>query len=84
MSYVEKKPIKRSKLRLFMGKNYYTIKKYIHWYFSNKSYSKKVSSDKVKYLVFTHKTPLYRKLKNVDMYLQENKVEKFKISFKKA
>lgn len=83
MSYVEKKPIKRSKLRLFIGKNYYTTKKYIHWYFSNKSYSKKVNSDKIKFLVFTHKTPLYRKLKDVDMYLQENKVENLKLALKK-
>lgn len=83
MSYVEKKPIKRSKLRLFLGKNYYTLKKYIHWYLSNKSYSKKVNVDKIEYLVFTHKTPLYRKLKDVDMYLQENKVENLKLALKK-
>ena len=83
MAYAEKKPIKRSNLRLFMGKAYYRSKKYIQWYFSNKSYSKKISNNQFNYLVFTHKTPLYRKLKDVDMYLQENKVENLKLALKK-
>lgn len=83
MSYVEKKPIQRSKLRLFLGENYYKTKKYIYWYFSNKSYSKKINNTKLQYLVFTHSTPLYRKLKDVDMYLQENKVENLKLALKK-
>ena len=62
------KPKKRSKLRLFIGKIYYRTKKYLYWHFSNKSYSKKISNNKLEYLVFTHQTPLYRKLKDVDMY----------------
>ncbi|MDV4151558.1 VanW family protein [Clostridium sp. AL.422] len=82
MSYVEKKPIKRSKLRLFVGKFYYKAKKYIYWFLSNKSYSRRRTSNKLEYLVFTHKTPLYRKLKDVDMYLQENKVENLKLALK--
>ncbi len=83
MAYVDRKPIKRSALRLFIGKAYYRSKKYIQWYFSNKSYSRKISNEQFNYLVFTHKTPLYRKLKDVDMYLQRNKVENLKLALKK-
>lgn len=82
MSYVEKKPIKRSKLRLFLGTNYYKTRKYFYWFFSNNSYSKNFENTNLKYLIFTHKTPLYRKLKDVDMYLQENKVENLKLAIK--
>ncbi len=31
-------------------------------------------------IFFLHKTPLYRKLRNVDMWLQHNKVENLKIA----
>lgn len=83
MSYVEKKPINRSKFRLFLGQNYYKARKYLYWLFSSNSYTKSFNNDKLDYLAFTHKTPLYRKLKDVDMYLQENKVENLKLALKK-
>ena len=83
MAYVEKKPISRSKLRLFLGQTYYKIKKYFHWWFSGNHYSKEISKNKLEYLISTHNTPLYRKLKDVDMYLQSNKVENLKLALKK-
>lgn len=84
MSYIEKKPINRSKVRLFLGENYYKIRKYLYWCFSKNSYSKVSNiNTKLQYLIFTHKTPLYRKLKDVDIYLQKNKVENLKLALKK-
>lgn len=84
MSYIEKKPINRSKVRLFLGQNYYKFKKHLYWCFANNSYSKVSNSNtNLQYLVFTHKTPLYRKLKDVDIYLQKNKVENLKLALKK-
>lgn len=83
MAYVEKKPIPRSKLRLFLGQTYYKIKKYFYWWFSKNSYCKNISQNQLDNIIFTHSTPLFRKLKNVDMYLQRNKVENLKIALKK-
>lgn len=83
MAYVEKKPITRSKLRLFLGQTYYKIKKYFYWWFSKNSYCKNISQNQLDNIIFTHSTPLFRKLKNVDMYLQRNKVENLKIALKK-
>lgn len=77
-----KKPINRSKLRLFAGKLYFTLKKYIYWYFSKMNFAKNFEN----YLpieIFTHKTILRRKLKDVDMWLQENKIVNLKIAIKK-
>lgn len=77
-----KKPIHRSKLRLLAGIIYYTLKKYTYWYLSKTNFAKNFE----KYLsikIFTHKTILRRKLKNVDLWMQENKITNLKIAIKK-
>lgn len=77
---VQRKPIQRSKLRLFMGRNYYTIKKYLSWYITNKKYAKGFMKKELEYEITTHKTPLIRKLKDVDMYLQYNKITNLRLA----
>ena len=81
--YLEKKPIKRSKIRVILGKNYYTMKRYMQWYASSKKYSTIKMSEKYPYVVAKHQTLLLRKLKDVDMKLQYNKIENLKIAIKK-
>jgi len=76
----EKKPIKRSKVRLFLGKKYYTLKKYKEWHLSGKVYTTHVSKELKSYVVYTHSTPTLRKLKDVDMELQHNKVTNLKLA----
>ncbi|MDV3428590.1 MAG: VanW family protein [Bacillota bacterium] len=80
MSFIEKKPIKRSELRLLMGKEYYTFRRYLKWYLCSKKYSKEKSDRVYPYLIFTHSTPLLRKLKGVDMHLQYNKIINLKLA----
>ncbi|WP_425449630.1 VanW family protein [Dethiothermospora halolimnae] len=81
--YSKLRPKNRSKIRLILGKAYYKIKRYFQWYFSDKKYSKNREEELLKYKAFSHKTPLYRKLKNVDMWLQENKVINLQITIEK-
>lgn len=82
--YSNVKPIYRSKLRVFLGKRYYRLLRYLQWYFGKKKYSKEKSVTPLKYIYFTHKTPLYRKLRNVDMWLQHNKVQNLEIALKRV
>ncbi|WP_341472537.1 VanW family protein [Clostridium thermarum] len=82
MGYIDKKPIKRSKIRLFLGKMYYSGKRYRQWYFSGIKYSKNLVEEKYPYVIFTHSTPLIRKLKDVDMRLQYNKVTNLRLAVK--
>lgn len=82
-TYMEKKPIKRSELRLFCGQTFYTTKKYFKWMVSRKKYTNTKVFDNYENIVFSHRTPLFRKLKDVDMYLQSNKVENLKLALKK-
>lgn len=83
MAFVEKKPIKRSKFRMFLGRKYYTLKRYKDWYFSGKSFAKEISEEQYPYIIYSHRTPLFRKLKDVDIKLQFNKVTNLKLATKK-
>ncbi|WP_373897992.1 VanW family protein [Haloimpatiens sp. FM7315] len=78
--YINKKPIRRSRIRIYLGKKYYTFKRYLQWYCGKKKYSHIKGQNELKYLVYSHKTPLLRRLRNVDMYLQYNKINNLKIA----
>lgn len=74
-----KKPINRSKLRIFIGKIYYTIKRYWYWNFSKVKFAKNFEKP-LPIKIFSHKTILRRELKDIDMWIQENKIVNLKIA----
>ncbi len=76
------KPNRRSKLRLTLGKIFYTYKRYFFWIFSRLKFAR-IDTKELRNEHFSHKTPLLRKLKNVDMYLQYNKIVNLRIAVKK-
>jgi len=76
------RPIFRSDFRVFLGTRYYISKRYLEWIFVKKRYAKQNRSITLENIHMQHKTPLYRQLKDVDMSLQENKVENLKIALK--
>ena len=59
------------------------MKRYKQWYFENKSFSTHKTSEVYPNIIFTHSTPLLRKLKDVEMYLQYNKITNLKIATNK-
>lgn len=83
MEYVERKLKKRSKIRLLLGKVYYLAKRYKQWYIGGKNYSKTIVKERYPYFVYKHSTPLIRKLKDVDMYLQHNKITNLRLAVNK-
>lgn len=76
------KPKKRSRFRIFLGIRYYRLRRYLQWYFGNKKYAKDLDDSPLKHVIANHKTPLLRKLKDVDMWLQHNKIKNLKIATK--
>lgn len=74
------KPIKRSKLRAACGMLYYKTKRKLLWLRMRKKFATERSQEPLPELQFTHKTPLLRKLKDVDMYLQYNKITNLKLA----
>ncbi|TGL53366.1 vancomycin resistance protein [Leptospira meyeri] len=72
------KKVNRGNLRLFFGKVYFQWKRYWVWIWERKSFATtRISLQEMlqRYPVpiFKHSSPIYRKLKDVPMYLQENK-----------
>ena len=78
------KPIKRSALRSRLGLIYYNILRHMLWLTMNKQFAKTRLSSSLPFIYFTHKTPLFRKLKDVDMWMQHNKVTNLKLASAKV
>ena len=74
------KPIKRSPLRAKAGMVYYGAKRRVLWLRHNKMFAKAKVKDPLPYKYFSHKSLLLRKLKDVDMWLQYNKITNLKIA----
>ncbi|MBB6452656.1 vancomycin resistance protein VanW [Salirhabdus euzebyi] len=77
------KPIKRSGLRIYLGTKYFRLKRILEWYFTRKKYATKMVDLPYRYPIAVHKTILRRKLKDVDMWYQENKIINLKIAIHK-
>lgn len=76
------KPIYRSKIRANFGRKYYTYRRYIEWFIHHRKFAKQNSKINFDFCIIKHQTPLYRPLKNVDMWLQHNKVNNLKIAIR--
>ncbi|GAB6928551.1 hypothetical protein JCM10914A_25340 [Paenibacillus sp. JCM 10914] len=75
------KPIQRSKLRLWAGKQYFTCKRYLNWITGKGGTLARVRSlEPLEYRIFAHQTPLMRQLRDVDMWYQHHKVINLRIA----
>ena len=74
-----KKPKARSPLRLTLGKFYFTIRRHLYWRFGGLNFAKP-SPANLGHIYITHQTPLLRKLKDVDMHLQHNKITNLRLA----
>lgn len=66
-------PIQRSYLRQIFGKEYFILKRRINWIFGDAVWATSKENILYENLLFQHKSMILRPLKDVDMYLQENK-----------
>lgn len=82
MLYHTPKPKNRSDFRLFWGRVYFTIRRYQMWYTKGIRFASR-SAEQLNFQAFSHTTPMLRKLKDVDMYLQYNKITNLRIAAKR-
>ncbi|NME07428.1 VanW family protein [Psychrobacillus sp. BL-248-WT-3] len=75
-------PRNRSRMRIYFGKKYFRMKRYMDWYAGKKKYALKKQSTRKSEIIATHQTQLLRELKDVDMWLQHNKITNLKIAIK--
>lgn len=74
------RPVSRSRLRLLCGRLWYTLQRYALWYFGGVRFARKASAPHCTHLHFSHRTPLLRRLKGVDMQYQYNKIVNLRIA----
>lgn len=74
------KPVNRSILRLKLGTLYYGSLRKLIWIQKRRHFASHRSSEPLVFSCTSHQTPLLRKLKDVDMWLQRNKVINLKIA----
>lgn len=77
------KQINRSKIRLKLGSIYYGIQRKILWLRLNNIFVSNYQQENLPFSYFSHKTILLRNLKDVDMWMQHNKIINLKIATKK-
>lgn len=74
------KPIKRNRFRQIVGKEYFISKRKLNWWFGGTKWAKNRKSSIEGHSVFKHKSMILRPLKDVEMYLQENKRTNLKLA----
>lgn len=78
------KPEKRSPLRLKLGKEYFILKRKLDWWKNRKLYSTvDINNHACRYSHKKHQSVLLRQLKDVDMYLQYNKITNLRLAVEK-
>ena len=75
-----REPKKRSNLRLKLGGAYFSAQRKLRWLSMRKHFARERSGEDLSYQAFSHHTPLMRKLKDVDMQLQRNKVTNLRLA----
>ncbi|OTQ75743.1 VanW family protein [Gilliamella apis] len=75
------KPKKRSNLRLKLGKEYFILKRKLDWWRNRHAYSViDKNNNTCSYSHKKHQSVLLRQLKDVDMYLQYNKITNLRLA----
>ncbi|MGV3465195.1 MAG: VanW family protein [Heyndrickxia sp.] len=82
MDITSLRPKKRSRIRIFIGKQYFTLKRYLAWMFDKKKYAKEKHYEWLPHTIYKHQTLLLRQLRGVDMWYQHNKIKNLEISIK--
>lgn len=74
------KPKVRSALRLWLGQRYFRLRRQIWWHTGGVSFAQKREGPDCTVVCASHATPLMRKLKQVDVWMQENKVHNLRLA----
>jgi len=76
-------PQMRSRIRMSIGRFYFTCRRYLVWLINWSKYARTKPNQPLQFAIYHHKTPLLRELRNVDMWLQHNKIKNLRIATKR-
>lgn len=74
------KPVRRSPLRLALGRLWYVNRRRLSWYLSAARFAARRQAEPLAFVHAAHGTPMLRALSGVDMQLQRNKMESLRIA----
>jgi vancomycin resistance protein VanW len=77
------KPVSRSQLRYKAAYLYHSLKRYGMWLLGNRRFAADISSAQLPYVQSRHRTILLRRLKDVDMQYQYNKIVNLRLAAQK-
>lgn len=78
--YNVEEPVRRGLLRRKLGKEYFILKHRVHQMFDGQHYARVNKRVSLPYPLIHHRSILLRPLKDVDMYLQHNKVTNLRLA----
>lgn len=78
------KPKERSYLRQHLGKEYFILKRRLHYLFNNMTFAHVDKGISLRHSLIKHKSFILRPLKGVDMYLQYNKVTNLRLAVERV
>lgn len=73
-------PRERGYLRKLAGREYFIARRKLHWILDRTSYAAVDRGTRLQYSLMQHRSLLLRQLRNVDMYLQHNKVTNLRLA----
>lgn len=76
------KPIPRTRLRSVLGSGFFTLRRYFVWQFGGLRFAK-LRATPCRYVWASHASPLMRRLKDVDMWMQTNKRKNLQIAIRR-
>ncbi len=74
------KPQKRSYLRNLLGREYYVLRRRVDWLKRASTFARPVKHPGINNSLFRHKTMMLRPLRDVEMYLQHNKITNLRLA----
>ncbi|HQX55264.1 MAG TPA: VanW family protein [Pyrinomonadaceae bacterium] len=74
------KPNKRSNLRKLFGREYFIAKRRLKWLANASSFARPIPITGIEHSIFRHKTMMLRPLRDVEMYLQHNKITNLRLA----
>ncbi|MDU1904544.1 MAG: VanW family protein [Dysgonomonas sp.] len=79
------KPIHRGAIRKKVGTEFFILKRKLYWILNRSKYARQGTSGTSRdaFTLITHKSMLLRPLKDVDMYLQHNKITNLRLAIEK-
>lgn len=74
------KPAARSYLRSVVGREYYTLRRRLQWLARSRSFARPADGTQLKHSIFQHRSLMLRSLRDVEMYLQHNKITNLRLA----